>query len=307
MGIIETLSEKDITNNELNLLLYVARFQDEFGEIKGIHYNKACEVLNISVQGFYDALNGLKQKKIITYKHRVSDYDITIVGNCSAITNKFAKGYISMGHPIFCTEGFKRLPAKAKLFMMHLMREEAIRRKNTRYKKESKSLQRIKVEFLDKFAKLLKVSERTVRTYLSLLEKNNFVSVYLENGRKYFITLKEGVFRNKKSNQKTENEEWREHQVECALRRNRIKNDTKKSGLLRKLSVYTQEIKRIPKFDFSFVLKETIQQQNEGKANKYKWKKNINLKCIEEHLQELIAPFLVYDAMKQAASQNQTT
>lgn len=302
IGIVESLPEKGITSNELNLLLYVARFQDEYGNIIGIHYNKVCEVLNISPQGFYDALRGLQEKKIITYNHRISDFNITIIGNNKIDTNNFKKGYISVKHPVFRSKDFKNLSAKAKLFMIHLIREESIRKKNTRYKRDSKSLQRIKIDFLEKFSKMLRVSERTIRTYLSIFEKYNFISVYLENGRKYFITFKEGVFRKKENNQKSENAEWREQQVECAIRRNRIKNDSKKSGLLKKLSVYAADIKEIQNFDFSFVVKESLQQQNTGTSNKYKWRRKVNLKMIEKVMVDLISGIIVSDAISQAIS-----
>lgn len=303
IGIVELLPEKCITSNELNLLLYVARFQDEYGNIIGIHYNKACEVLNISPQGFYNALRGLQEKEIITYKHRTtSDFDITIIGNNKINTNNFRKGYISVKHPVFRSKDFRNLSAKAKIFMIHLIREESIREKNTRYKKDSKSLQRIKIDFLEKFSKMLRVSKRTIRTYLSIFEKYNFISVYLENGRKYFITFKEGVFRKKENNQKSENAEWREHQVECALRRNRIKNDSKKSGLLKKLSVYAAYIKKIQNFDFSFVVKESLEQQNTGTSNKYKWRRKINLKIIEKVMFNIISIITIGDALRQAVS-----
>ena len=282
-SLIETLPNKNITSNELNLLLYVGRFQDEFGCIKGIHYKEVCEALKISVQGFYDSLKGLQEKNIITYSHKVSDYDITINGNNKIATSNFKRGYISLAHPIFRKENFLKLPVKAKLFAIFLMREESIRRINVD-KEKSHSLCRNKSEFLDKFSKILSVSERAVRAYLTLLK--DFISVYLEAGEKYYLTFKNGTFKEDRCGRKGENDELREQQVNCALRRNRIKEKSKRNGLLRKLSIFTKEIIACANFDFSDIVYNSIKQQNTGQSNPYKWKRQISLTTIEEMMQE---------------------
>lgn len=294
--LIEEMTKKNITSNELNVLFYIGRFQDEFGCIKGIHYKEICETLKISVQGFYDALKGLQEKAIITYTHRVSDYDITINGNNKIDTENFKHGYVSLSHPIFRKENFLKLPVKAKLFAIHLVREESIRRKNT--KDTSHSMQRNKREFLKKFSDMLGVEKRTVRAYLTLLEE--FITVYLENGVKYYLTFKSGIFKEEGKKSKSENDELREHQADCAIRRNRIKNKAKRNGLVRKLSIFTKAIKNYKNFDFSQIVYDSIRQQNVGQSNSYKWSRKINLTIIENIMLETFAALQVADALYNA-------
>lgn len=298
--LIQKITKKNITSNELNVLLYIGRFQDEFGCIKGIHYKEVCETLKVSVQGFYDALKGLKEKDIITYNHRVSDYDITIKGNNKTDTENFRHGYVSLAHPIFRKDNFLKLPVKAKLFAIHLVREESIRRKNT--KDNSHSMQRNKREFLKKFSELLEVEKRTIRAYLTLLK--DFISVYLENGVKYYLTFKSGTFKGDCRGSKSENDELREHQADCAIRRNRIKDKSKRNGLVRKLSIFAKSIKDYKNFDFSQIVCDSIRKQNEGQSNPYKWKRKINLTNIENIMWEVFSTKYVGETLQKLTTEN---
>lgn len=288
LEVIEKITSAGVTSNELNLILYIGRYQDEFGKIRGIYYKSACEELEISFQGFYDALRGLEEKGIIKQNRKNKDYDIVIIGNNKDDTNNYKHGYISLRHPIFRDKRFLKLTSGAKLLGIHLVRRESIRRNNTGYKETSHSYQRIKDEFLDEFSHMLKVTERTIRYYLGCLKP--FLSIYLEAGRKYYITFHKGMINDSKEQNVHvyENEELRKQQSECAIRRNRIKNETKVKGLMRKLSVFTKQIMEHREFDLSEIIHMALERSNNNIKNPYKWKRTLNLENIESVMVEVL-------------------
>ena len=148
--IIKKLIKNNVTKNEINLLTYIAHFQDEYGQVRGVHYREVCKSINCSVQGFYDALCGLEEKEIITTTHKMNDFDISILNNNAMQTNNFEHGYISLSCKVFRTKEYNELPAKAKLLLMILLREDAILKKNT--KQKSDSLIRNRQKFIERFA-----------------------------------------------------------------------------------------------------------------------------------------------------------
>lgn len=279
--IVKELNEKNATKNEINLLTYIAYYQDEFGRARGIHYKNAMEYMRCSVQGFYDALYGLEQKEIISVTHRKNDFDVLILNNNAPCTNNFKHGYIPLSCKVFKTEEYYKLPAKAKLLLMILVREDSILKKNT--KQKSDSLIRNRENFLNRFSGKkgeLKVSPKTIRQYLNTLKFA--LDLYFEDG-KWFITFKKDMLY-----REYETDTLRQQQVDTAMRRNRIKNSSKTSGLKRKLQAFTNQIKQAANFDLSKIIYEAIKRKNPKNKNPYKWKRDLYLTEIEEIFAEVL-------------------
>lgn len=70
-----------LTNKEVDFILYVARYQDDYGCIRGMYYRDVCENADMCKQTFYDTLRSLQAQGIITYSRVNQDYDITILDN----------------------------------------------------------------------------------------------------------------------------------------------------------------------------------------------------------------------------------
>lgn len=286
LQLLEKITKKKLTNNEIDVLLHIARYQDNYGCVKGVYYKELCEELNISPQGFYDALKGLQDKEIISYKRGICDYDIVIIGNSVSYTNNFTMGYISLALSIFQDVKFHELKAGAKLLVMHLIRENNIGKVNTEYKERACSMQRLKDKFLNKFSTLFNVSKRTIKAYLESLKP--FMAIHMEEDRKYYLTFYQSAI-SKSVEQASENDVLREQQVKYALRRNRIKNDTKAKALVRKLSVFTKDIQKRVNFDFGKVVEYALMETNKTIKSKYNWKCTINLEMIEVMLKREVS------------------
>lgn len=210
-SILEKLNSSSCTQTELALLLYVGRFQDKSGLVRGVYYKDAVTSLNISVQSFYNAREGLKEKGIIEVKKEsIPDSDIRILGNDFSDEN-YQCGYIDLQHQIFEQKQFLKSTANEILLALELI-------KNAQSAKKKKY--RIgTATFITDYSQMLHVKERAVRKYLQRMRR--FFNIGLFE-RKYYISLKE-KFRRDEVGKKGEEECCREQVVDAGLRRARIK------------------------------------------------------------------------------------
>lgn len=213
-SIIDKMIAAQLTSKEIDFLIYVSRFQDDFGCVTGVHYKEVCEAMNISYQGFYDVKKSLEKKGFISSeKSNRIDHDITILNNSFQGQEDIKEGYINTNHNIFYMDNFFDLKAGAKLLAMHMMKVTF----------SGKGSFNIGVEkFYDEetgFPKRFGVSKRVMRSYLMQIKK--FFSVRVKD-KKYFIAPQKEVYR--KPGQATEQDNFAKHNVEVICRRNSIKN-----------------------------------------------------------------------------------
>lgn len=209
-GIVEKMIAAKLTSKEIDFMLYISRFQDDNGHVSGVHYKEVCENAEMSYQGFYDVKQSLIDKNFIASdKSNRIDHDITILNNSFKGDEDYNAGYINTNHHIFYTKEFRYLKAGAKLLAMWIMK--ATRSGGGEWKIGT-------VKFYDKYTKMFGVTKRVMRTYLMQLKE--FFSIGIKEGI-YYMRPKNVIYR--KPNQKTENENYTEHEVEVTCRRNRIK------------------------------------------------------------------------------------
>ncbi|MGF7018787.1 hypothetical protein M2145_002562 [Lachnospiraceae bacterium PF1-21] len=281
------MAQAQLTRNEMNILMHIAQFQDSTGYVRGVYYRDVCNVLDISTQGFYDALKGLEKKEIIKcVKSNYYDIDIEIIGNSYAEDSGYKKGYVSLRTPFFRTTEFRSLKAGAQIMCMWLFMEWNISYMEQRKKASAnpESYKILKITLLDKFQELLGVSKRMIRSYLGNLKP--FLEVYLEKGRKYYLTFKKSVIRQSTSIQ-TEAEEYRRHAVDVGVRRNRVVvSAAERKELERVLSCQRKKLDKNEKFDFSHVIARTIEVINQNIKKKSKWQRRLNMKLVTKILAE---------------------
>lgn len=164
---------KNLTSKEFDLLLFIARFQDEKGNVESIYYKDACQELKMCKQSFYNALDGLERKGIIRYTRTPeSDYNIKILNNdFSQGKEDYQKGYIMLNRRVFRSKPFQKLKAREKYLLIRLMQKTHLCR--GMYKIGRK-------EFYDKYKDELGVSARMIRRYLHNLRE--FFHVRLVKG-----------------------------------------------------------------------------------------------------------------------------
>lgn len=276
--VLERMIKSGVSGKEVDFILYVGKYQNEYGTAEGIYYKDVCEALSLSFQGFYNCKKSLEEKGIISCtKKSYFDYDITILDNSFAGKENYGRGYISLHINLLETEEFRALKAGAKLMALWLLREWLI------YKSKSgkMSYQILKDTFLKKFTELFGVAARTVRAYLGMLKP--FLNVYLEEGKKYYITFL-GAMAKPVPGRDSENGELREHIVETACRRNRIKGcEAEKKEVCAVLSQHHRELKQAD-ISLSKIVSESLAVINDGVKNKSRWKRYLKPSLVHKLL-----------------------
>lgn len=212
-SVLQNLIDKRVTGKELDLILYMSRYQDEYGRCQGIYYREACDTLGMSFQSFYNVLLSLQDKGIIIVKRESRiDYDVIICGNNFA-DKDFSSGYINTNQKIFYSSEFYGLKANEKLLIMELMR---ITYANRGFYQKSK------VEFYDMCQALFCVTRRVMQRYIANIRR--FFHVVLRKGR-YIITPKKHILEKAGS----ESKRYNKHIVEVICRRKGIKDAGRKA------------------------------------------------------------------------------
>ena len=196
----------DLTKAEIDFIIEISHYQEESGRVHGVYYKTICEAIGISYETFYITMRSLEEKGFLQLeKSHYTDWDIIIKDNDFSYAGALKEGYISTGHDFFYADSFKSLKAKEKLLAMQLLK---ISGANKRYK--------IGMEiFFSKYEKLLKVTKRTIQTYLCSLKK--FFKISVKNKLYIFVPLQECF----KYNAPGDLQNLSNHLFSVACRRNR--------------------------------------------------------------------------------------
>lgn len=278
--VLEKCIQQNLTSAEINMLLYIARFQNDDGVVHGVYYKDVCDAIGLSYQGFYDCKKSLQNKGIIeSEKANYYDWNIKIVNNSFIGKDNYGRGYVSVSSKMVKSKIFQKLRANAKIMALYLLREWQISFSKTR----KKSYQILKDTFLKKFSGL-GVSARMLRSYLT--ELTPFLSVYLENGRKYYITFKNDEIRNIST--LSENDELREHEYIVSCRRNRIHNYTnkQKEDIFDVLKQYHVKLIKDLEFDLSKIIAKSLEIINQGILTKKNWKRQVNPSLVHKLIRQ---------------------
>lgn len=200
---------QNLTHKEMDFFLFIARFQDIYGFVPGVHNRNVCKRAGMCKQTFYVAMRSLERKGIISCrKNPQHDYDIWILDNDFSYPGAFREGYINLHRQVFRQKYFLKLKANEKYLLMELLK---------RTHENSSSYQVGTQKFYKTFCEMLGVTKRVIRAYLHSLRK--FFSVGIKNG-KYFITYLHSVF-NREEKKGVEEQEF-EHYVAVQCRRAKL-------------------------------------------------------------------------------------
>ncbi len=73
---------KNLTSTEMDLFLYIAKYQRFNGIVVGVHNQDVCRATGMFKQSFYTAMHGLERKGIVKISRTSDiDYDFLILGN----------------------------------------------------------------------------------------------------------------------------------------------------------------------------------------------------------------------------------
>lgn len=148
----------ELTNRELEFLLYIIRLQDENGRI-GVYYHEACEACGMCRQSFYAVLRSLQTKEIVEYKKVDQIFHITVRNN--ELLQNESEEYLNMKDQILCSEQFKKLKAGEKTLFFYLMKATD---KHPMYQMEMET-------FYKKYIQKLNVTKKVLRSYLHTMQR----------------------------------------------------------------------------------------------------------------------------------------
>ena len=179
---IDKMIEKNLTSKEIDFLLHIGKFQDDYGRVYGVYYKDMCAELNMSVQKFYDLLTSLKTKGIIDYV-KAGRFDYTVILKDNDFSDyELNQGYLNLSSKQFNSLTFKSLKAGAKLFYLYMQRFASYGQKM------------LVKTFYSKFCSMLNCTKKTLQTYILTLKKFFYINVCRKrNGSyKYEIAIKTG-------------------------------------------------------------------------------------------------------------------
>ena len=111
------------TGKEIDLVIYLAQYQDEEGIVGGIYYRNAMEDIDISESAFYKCLYSLEQKGIISisneYEHRY--WTLKIADNAFCNDKDYKKGYINLNYEILHSKDFRRMSRSEKVIVLKVL------------------------------------------------------------------------------------------------------------------------------------------------------------------------------------------
>lgn len=120
--VINKMIENKCSKKEIDFILLIAQWQQENGVIYNVHFSNVIKELDIHQKTFYDLLDRLEKKNIISYeKCRVGYYHITI------LDNDFSDGiykdisYININRPFLFGQQFRSFKASVKLVILTII------------------------------------------------------------------------------------------------------------------------------------------------------------------------------------------
>lgn len=176
---IDRMISNKLTSNEIDFILHIAMYQDETGRVISVYYKDICAAISVSNQGFYNILNSLRDKGMISYekKHR-ADIQVTLLGNDFSDRN-FENGYLKVAGFDFGSKKFKELKAGAKLLYLYMQRFTS-------------GKHMLVQNFYEEFSRIFSIGKKCLQTWLTELKKKFllFTSVKRNKANNYEMMMK---------------------------------------------------------------------------------------------------------------------
>ncbi len=202
--VLEKMIAADLTALQIDMMIYLSRYQDDHGCITGVHYRHACESIGMSTQSFYNALSALQDAGLIAVtKTDRADVNVRILDNDCSVYQEIGQ-YINTNRQMFYSKEFRALRAPAKLLAMYLLRRTG---------ENNGGFQQTWNHFVKKYTKLLSITKRMLCEYL------HDIKVFFLLGKKegmYYVTVRRHAANPDKT---SEQDRQRLHTVKAICRR----------------------------------------------------------------------------------------
>lgn len=186
INIIDNLINHSCSSSEIDIILYLSRIQNEFGQIRNVYYKDVILDLGISAQTFYNSIYHLNDLEIIVVDFTNTKFwNIRINNNIYSRKNSYRKAYINTNtYNFLYSRDFRELPAGAKYLVLKLL-------------KVHRSGQSFPIG-IDKIKEYSKVYSNTVALkYINLIMK--WFSIHKTRNDIFYITLRKDLSKSKYS------------------------------------------------------------------------------------------------------------
>lgn len=273
-AVLDKLIENHVTSAEIDVLLYISRYQNNQGVAEGIYYKTVCEELDIVYQTFYDVKNSLIEKGIIEVEKRhYLDYDIKILDNDFSNPDAWKNGYLNTNYEMFASSQFRNLKAGAKLLAMDLLKNNMAGGRSYHCRTDN---------FFKIFMSKFQICKRTLQEYLKMLRLLFYIGV---KEHQYWITIRNFA---REKQHSSENGNYNQNCISVAIRRNHIKQTRREdvTKIERILNTYKQQINELfDGFSLSDTVHRSLEKLNPG-IKQEKWKRELKPNLIHRVLRQ---------------------
>lgn len=155
------------TKKEIDLLIYIGQFQDDYGVIKGIDYKDVLNNIYICKSTFYKLLYSLEQKEIlkINFFSEHAYWEVELLNNVFKCKDDYKKGYLKLNYEVLHSKEFKNMTKSEKIIIINLLKINDLKKAMIKitYKRlmewTGKSLRSVK-KFVVTLSKVLKIIKR---------------------------------------------------------------------------------------------------------------------------------------------------
>lgn len=176
---IDNMIRAKLSSREIDFILYIARFQDETGTVQSVYYKDVCETIHISIQKYYDIVDSLTEKGLISWeKENRADIVVHLIGN-DFTSKDFTQGYLNVAGKDFLSYKFHNLKAGSKLLFLYVQR--FVNGKHM-----------LVYNFYEEFCRIFQVTAKSLQIYLHELKISFllFVSKKRNRAYRYEMTMK---------------------------------------------------------------------------------------------------------------------
>lgn len=184
---IDQMIDARISKNELAFILHIAQYQDDYGVVHSVYYKDVCAAINISIQKFYDILNSLTEKNLIsTEKVNPADIKVHLIDNDFS-DQDFTQGYINVAEKDFRRSSFIGMKAGAQLLYLYSQRL-------------TKGKHMLLNHFYEEFCQKFHIKHKTLQLYIQELKEKKYLFISKKRNKAYHyeITMQRSHCLNKK-------------------------------------------------------------------------------------------------------------
>lgn len=169
---IDRMIDARISKSEVSFILHIAQYQDNYGIVHSVYYKDICAAINISTQKFYDILNTLAKKRLISFeKVNPADFKVCLINNDFSDKN-FKQGYINVAEKDFRRSSFVSMKAGAQLLYLFTQRF-------------TKGKHMLLNNFYEEFCEKFHIKHKTLQLYLQELKEKKYLFISKKRNKAY--------------------------------------------------------------------------------------------------------------------------